>query len=70
MEKIVESYVFTSDNFIKLILISLRLRTNILVIMMGETGCGKTSLIRIIAKLKGIKIHIFNIHAYNKIFRR
>ena len=63
LEKIVESYVFTADNFIKLILISLRLRTNIPVIMMGETGCGKTSLIRIIATLKDIKMHIFNIHA-------
>ena len=31
--------------------------------MMGETGCGKTSLIRIIAELKDIKMYIFNIHA-------
>ena len=63
IESIVGSYVFTSDNFIKLILISLRLRTNIPVIMMGETGCGKTSLIRIIAELKDIAMHILNIHA-------
>ena len=63
LENIVESYVFTGDNFIKLILISLRLRTNIPIIMMGETGCGKTSLIRIIAELKDIQMHIFNIHA-------
>ena len=63
LENIVESYVFTGDNFIKLILISLRLRTNIPIIMMGETGCGKTSLIRIIAELKDIKMYIFNIHA-------
>jgi len=63
LENIVESYVFTADNFIKLILISLRLRTNIPVIMMGETGCGKTSLIRIIAELKDVKMHTLNIHA-------
>ena len=63
LENIVESYVFTSDNFIKLILISLRLKTDIPVIMMGETGCGKTSLIRIIAELKDITMHILNIHA-------
>ena len=63
LENIVESYVFTADNFIKLILISLRLKTDIPVIMMGETGCGKTSLIRIIANLKDVKMHILNIHA-------
>eukprot|EP00833_Pecoramyces_ruminatium_P013492 jgi/Orpsp1_1/1187524/evm.model.d7180000058358.1 len=59
----IKSYVFTKDNFIKLILISLRLRTNIPVILMGETGCGKTSLIRIIAELKGATMHIINIHS-------
>ena len=63
LNQIVDSYVFTADNFIKLILISLRLRTNIPVIMMGETGCGKTSLIRIIAELKDITMYTLNIHA-------
>ena len=63
LNKIVDSYIFTADNFIKLILISLRLRTNIPVIMMGETGCGKTSLIRIIAELKDITMYTLNIHA-------
>jgi len=63
LKDIVKSYVFTADNFIKLILISLRLRTNVPVILMGETGCGKTSLIRIIAKLKDIPLLIKNIHA-------
>ena len=63
LESIVESYVFTSDNFIKLILISLRIKANIPIIMMGETGCGKTSLIRIIAELKDIIMYTLNIHA-------
>ena len=45
------NYVFTTDNFIKLIL------------MMGETICGKTSLIRIISKLKGNNMEILNIRA-------
>ncbi len=31
--------------------------------MMGETGCGKTSLIRIMAQLMGINMKILNIHA-------
>ena len=69
ISEIVSNYVFTSDNFIKLILIIIRLRAKIPVIMMGETGCGKTSLIRIIYDLKekyvGLKegMLILNIHA-------
>ena len=51
IKKVVGSYVFTSDNFIKMILILFRIQANIPVIMMGETGCGKTSLIRIISQL-------------------
>ena len=63
ISSIVGSYVFTSDNFIKMILILIRIRANIPVIMMGETGCGKTSLIRMIADLKQNKMKILNIHA-------
>ncbi len=59
----VGSYVFTRDNFIKMILILHRIRANIPVIMMGETGCGKTSLIRIISELKMNEMKILNIHA-------
>ena len=69
ISEIVSNYVFTSDNFIKLILIIIRLRAKIPVIMMGETGCGKTSLVRIIYDLKEKYIGldegmlILNIHA-------
>ena len=45
-----EEYVLTCDNFMKCILIFMRIRSNIPVIMMGETGCGKTSLIKFLAK--------------------
>ena len=44
-------------------LILLRVNSNIPVIMMGETGCGKTSLIKILADLLNVKLHILNIHA-------
>ena len=57
------NYVFTTDNFIKLLLITLKIRAKVPVIMMGETGCGKTSLIRIISKLKGNDMLTLNIHA-------
>ena len=63
---ILGSYVYTSDNFIKVVLILMRLRVKIPVIMMGETGCGKTTLIEMASKLinKG-KVYIkkMNIHA-------
>ena len=65
-KEILGSYVYTPDNFIKVILIRLRLRVKIPVILMGETGCGKTTLIEMASKLmnKG-KIYIkkMNIHA-------
>ena len=66
IEEIVGDYVFTADNFVKMILILLRIRANIPVIMMGETGCGKTSLIRKLYELmnNGVcNMEILNIHA-------
>ena len=41
-----QSYVLTADNILKMVLIIQRIRAGIPVIVMGETGCGKTSLIR------------------------
>ena len=67
IEEIVGKYVFTADNFIKMILILIRIRANIPVIMMGETGCGKTSLIRMLSRLlndgSNKKMKILNIHS-------
>jgi len=66
IDEIVGDYVFTTDNFIKMILILLRIRENIPIIMKGEIGWGKTSLIR---KLSGLinngksKMKILDIHA-------
>jgi len=48
--KIIESentgYVLTPDNFLKMNLIYLRCISKIPLIIMGETGCGKTSLLK------------------------
>ena len=67
MEEIVDTYVFTPDNFIKMIFILIRLNANIPVILMGETGCGKTSLIRKLSELLNEgdinKMISLNIHA-------
>jgi len=67
LEEICGDYVFTADNFVKMVLILLRIRANIPVIMMGETGCGKTSLIRKLSEMKNDgsreKMKTLNIHA-------
>ena len=41
-----DQYVITPDNFRKMILILYRIIAKIPVILMGETGCGKTALIK------------------------
>ena len=51
LNKIIGNYVYTADNFIKVILVLLRIRAKLPVIMMGETGCGKTTLIEMAFKL-------------------
>ena len=51
IKKKIGNYVYTADNFIKVILILMRIRAKVPVIMMGETGCGKTSLIEMAFKL-------------------
>ncbi|XP_067940322.1 E3 ubiquitin-protein ligase rnf213-alpha-like [Watersipora subatra] len=46
------NYVLTMDNAKKILAIHQRLRVNIPVIIMGETGCGKTKLIEFMCKLQ------------------
>eukprot|EP00434_Breviolum_minutum_P031940 symbB.v1.2.028246.t1/scaffold2978.1/size66007/3 len=57
------SYVLSPDNFIKMIWIALRVESKVPVIIMGETGCGKTSLIRHLAKLLSVNFKCLNVHA-------
>ncbi len=56
-------YALTADNLLKMTLIMLRLRAKIPVIIMGETGCGKTSLVHYLSKLLDAKFLVFNFHA-------
>ena len=66
IKNIVGNYIYTPDNFIKVILILMRLRAKVPVVMMGETGCGKTALIKMAYKLISkcqSNMKIFNIHA-------
>ena len=68
INKILSEYALTPDNFIKMILILDRINCDIPTILMGETGCGKTSLIKILANIvfKGKlaeNLKILNIHS-------
>ena len=58
-DEIGQKYKFTADNFIKMVLIYLRIRANIPIILLEETGCGKTELLN--------TLHKFIQHNYNLI---
>ena len=56
-------YALTPDNILKMVLIIQRIRAGTPVIVMGETGCGKTSLVRYLARTCDVPFHVFNFHA-------
>ena len=57
-------YSLTLDNFFKMCLIIQRMRAKIPINIMGETGVGKTALLRfLIEKVLNDKLELFNIHA-------
>ncbi|KAK3713136.1 hypothetical protein QZH41_001215 [Actinostola sp. cb2023] len=56
-------YALTPDNILKMALIIQRMQANIPVIIMGETGCGKTSLVRYLAHTCAIPFEVFSFHA-------
>ncbi|CAE7349564.1 RNF213 [Symbiodinium sp. CCMP2592] len=58
-----EAYVISPDNFLKMIWIALRIESNVPVVIMGETGCGKTSLIRYLSTLMNVQFRCLNVHA-------
>ena len=53
-------YVLTIDNLKKMLAIHMRFRCNIPVIIMGETGCGKTRLISFMCKIQANNLNIQN----------
>ena len=56
-------YALTPDNILKMVLIIQRIRAGIPVIVMGETGCGKTSLVRYLATTCDVSFREFDFHA-------
>ena len=63
VEKEFTGYALTPDNMLKMILIVLRVRANVPIIIMGETGCGKTSLVEYLARTCQIPFSTYNFHA-------
>ena len=63
MKELSVDYALTPDNLLKMILIMLRVKSQIPVIIMGETGCGKTSLIRYLAAFSDVDFEVMSIHA-------
>ncbi|CAB4494066.1 unnamed protein product [Rhizophagus irregularis] len=56
-------YALSGDNLIKMVLILLRARANIPVIVCGEVGCGKTSLISYLALMIEVQFQALFLHA-------
>ncbi|XP_061079146.1 E3 ubiquitin-protein ligase rnf213-alpha [Conger conger] len=47
-----ETYELTTDNMLKMLAIHMRFRCGIPVIIMGETGCGKTRLVKFLCEMR------------------
>ncbi|XP_054544611.1 E3 ubiquitin-protein ligase RNF213 isoform X2 [Talpa occidentalis] len=47
-----DTYELTTDNMLKILAIEMRFRCGIPVVIMGETGCGKTRLVRFLSELR------------------
>eukprot|EP00468_Gymnochlora_sp_CCMP2014_P001514 CAMPEP_0167741726 /NCGR_PEP_ID=MMETSP0110_2-20121227/1016_1 /TAXON_ID=629695 /ORGANISM="Gymnochlora sp., Strain CCMP2014" /LENGTH=5340 /DNA_ID=CAMNT_0007625809 /DNA_START=69 /DNA_END=16091 /DNA_ORIENTATION=- len=55
-------YVITIDNLLKMLSIQLRLKNGLPVMVMGETGCGKSSLIKQLTAILRTPLRTLNIH--------
>eukprot|EP00767_Chilomastix_cuspidata_P002748 gnl/Chilomastix_cuspidata/2873.p1 GENE.gnl/Chilomastix_cuspidata/2873~~gnl/Chilomastix_cuspidata/2873.p1 ORF type:complete len:4706 (+),score=672.78 gnl/Chilomastix_cuspidata/2873:2-14119(+) len=61
--KLLNEYSFTSDNTYKMLKVFIRLKSNVPVVLIGESGIGKTELLRRLAEIVGIKLFMIQVHA-------
>ncbi|MES1912642.1 MAG: hypothetical protein MHM6MM_004880, partial [Cercozoa sp. M6MM] len=57
-----EHYVITLDNLLKMLSIQLRWKAHAPVLLSGETGCGKSSLIQQLCRYLGYPLRTLNVH--------
>jgi len=62
-QQISRNFVFSSDNIFKLIQIAYKLYSGVPIIIMGETGIGKTVGIELLSKLMGVMFKIVKVSA-------
>uniref|UniRef100_A0A674GZS2 RING-type E3 ubiquitin transferase n=1 Tax=Taeniopygia guttata TaxID=59729 RepID=A0A674GZS2_TAEGU len=55
-----ETYELTTDNMLKILAIEMRFRCDIPVVIMGETGCGKTRLVKFLCQLRRKLLEVEN----------
>ena len=60
--RLMKGYMITTDNLLKMMCIQYRLQCNLPVLIMGETGCGKSSLITQMSTICDSTIFILNVH--------
>ncbi|XP_071798757.1 uncharacterized protein [Asterias amurensis] len=58
-----KGYALTPDNLMKMVLVHMRIKSRIPVVIMGETGCGKTTLITYLARVCEVPFYVLNFHA-------
>jgi AAA domain (dynein-related subfamily) len=56
------NYCLTGDNVLKMLVIYSRLRCGVPVVLLGECGCGKTSLIQYLCSWLGVPLCVLNVH--------
>ncbi|CAG8459689.1 1476_t:CDS:10, partial [Ambispora leptoticha] len=62
-ELVLPHYALSADNLLKMALILLRARARIPVVICGEAGCGKTSLIHFLSMMVEVEFESLNLHA-------
>ncbi|CAM9116767.1 unnamed protein product, partial [Choristocarpus tenellus] len=58
-----DDYVFTVDNLLKMLSITLRLQANMPVVIMGDTGCGKSRLVSCMCSILDWPLAVLNVHS-------
>lgn len=59
---LVQGYVYILDNMLKMMMIVLRFQFNILVVVMGEIGCGKILFIRWFVDICEVYLNVLSVY--------